>query len=203
MNSSHPRLPFGTFASVNKMEGTTGNTNNAMVSRTRLGICLGPTGNEQGTYKFLHLRTGNAFKGDVFTGLPMTQDVSDRVVELARTKQPGLVFLDGRKQIIPDTIDQEDTDEDDDNFDDYASATGDSDASDDETLYYHADADVDLDDFDDIYPTTNVIGPNVNSIDDNDAVSLPIATHIEREGVDDGGEDEMVHPEIEGVPLEN
>ena len=135
MNSSHLHLPFGTFASVNKMEGTTGNTNNAMVSRTRLGICLGPTGNEQGTYKFLHLRTGNAFKGDVFTGLPMTQDVSDRVVELARTKQPGLVFLDGREQIIPDIIDQEDTDEDDDNFDDYASATGNSDASDDETLY--------------------------------------------------------------------
>jgi len=50
---------------------------------TILAICLGPTGNIQGTYSFLNLLTGLMIKRRCFTELPAPDSVIDRVVALA------------------------------------------------------------------------------------------------------------------------
>jgi hypothetical protein len=46
-----------------------------MVSRTVDGICLGPTGNIQGAYKFLSLLTNRVIQARSFTCLPMPNEV--------------------------------------------------------------------------------------------------------------------------------
>jgi hypothetical protein len=50
----HCRIPFGAFCEVHANPDIT----NTMEPRTRWGICLGPTGNLQGSYKFMSLTTG-------------------------------------------------------------------------------------------------------------------------------------------------
>ena len=51
----HCKVPFGGYAQVYVKQV---NTNDVMTSRTVGGISLGPTGNMQGTYKFVSLETG-------------------------------------------------------------------------------------------------------------------------------------------------
>ena len=46
-------------------------------------ICLGPTGNFQGSYHFLNLLTGLVIKRSAFFELPAPQSVIDRVTTLA------------------------------------------------------------------------------------------------------------------------
>ena len=50
----HCKIPFGAYAHVNQYS----TPRNSDKPRTVATICLGPTGNAQGTYKFLSLRTG-------------------------------------------------------------------------------------------------------------------------------------------------
>jgi hypothetical protein len=52
--NKHCKLPFGTYVETHEMNTPT----NTMKERTRVAICLGPTANFQGSYKFLCLRTG-------------------------------------------------------------------------------------------------------------------------------------------------
>jgi hypothetical protein len=54
-----------------------------MESRTTGAICLGSTGNAQGTYRFLSLRTGQIVVRRAWTELPVPRDVVDRLNELA------------------------------------------------------------------------------------------------------------------------
>lgn len=57
---THCRAQFGAYCIVyNEPDATTTNTMNL---RTRNGICLGPTGNFQGTFKFLDLDTLTVIK---------------------------------------------------------------------------------------------------------------------------------------------
>jgi hypothetical protein len=49
----HCKVPFGACCEVHVDLDIT----NTMEPRTRWGICLGPTGNMQGSYKFLSLST--------------------------------------------------------------------------------------------------------------------------------------------------
>ena len=55
-----------------------------MQARTLGAICLGPTGNSQGSYKFMNLRTGRRITRRKWTNLPMPQEVIDRVNELGK-----------------------------------------------------------------------------------------------------------------------
>ena len=76
----HCRLPFGAYAQVHA-DNT--QSNSAMISRTIGAICLGPTGNIQGTYKFMSLLTGRLIKARSFTPLPMPEEVIKQVEEMA------------------------------------------------------------------------------------------------------------------------
>jgi hypothetical protein len=68
----HCRIPFGGYAQVHAEPKP---TNDALLSRTVGGISLGPTGNIQGTYKFLSMLTGCLIQARSFTPLPMPSDV--------------------------------------------------------------------------------------------------------------------------------
>jgi hypothetical protein len=72
------RIPFGAYAQVHDDPSIT----NAMESRTTGAISLGMTGNIQGTYSFLHLRTGEIIDRWTWNELPIPSDVIDRVDEL-------------------------------------------------------------------------------------------------------------------------
>ncbi len=50
----HCKVPFGAYCEVHVDPDIT----HTMEPRTKWGICLGPTGNMQGSYKFLSLSTG-------------------------------------------------------------------------------------------------------------------------------------------------
>jgi hypothetical protein len=73
------RIPFGAYAQVHDDQSIT----NTMESRTTGAISLGGTGNIQGTYKFLSLRSGEIVVRRTWTELPVPQDVIERVEELA------------------------------------------------------------------------------------------------------------------------
>ena len=51
----HCKLAFGAYAQVHEETFST----NSQQARTMGAICLGPSGNLQGGYKFMNLRTGN------------------------------------------------------------------------------------------------------------------------------------------------
>ena len=87
----HCRIPFGGYAQVYARQV---NTNNVMVSRTVGGISLGPTGNMQGTYKFISLETNRIIKGRKFTVLPMPDDVITTVNKLGKDNIDNIVLRD-------------------------------------------------------------------------------------------------------------
>jgi hypothetical protein len=64
----HCKVPFGAYCEVHVNPDIT----NTMEPRTRWEICLGPTGNMQGSYKFLSLSTGNKVTRRKFTEMLIT-----------------------------------------------------------------------------------------------------------------------------------
>jgi hypothetical protein len=76
----HCRISFGAYA---KVHANNTQSNSAMISRTVGAIALGPTGNIQGTYKFMSLLTGKLIKARAFTPLPMPEEVIKQVEEMA------------------------------------------------------------------------------------------------------------------------
>jgi hypothetical protein len=69
---------------------------NTTEPRTRWGICLGPTGNLQGSYKFMLLSTGKKIKRRKFTEMQITESVIKQVSKWVSTDQgiSGLTFMD-------------------------------------------------------------------------------------------------------------
>ena len=76
---THCRMPFGDYAQVHENE----QPRNSMAERTLGAICLGPVDNVQGGYKFMSLRTGKKIKRYAWTPIPMTNEVINRVIEIA------------------------------------------------------------------------------------------------------------------------
>jgi hypothetical protein len=76
-----------------------------MQARTLGVICLGPTGNFQGSYKSLNIRTGQRITCRKWTDLPMPQEVIDRVNELGKANgHPELLtFYDRKGHLIGET----------------------------------------------------------------------------------------------------
>jgi hypothetical protein len=54
---------------------------NTMEPRTKWGICMGPTGNLQGSYKFMSLTTGKKIAWRKFTEMPMTEAVIKQIMK--------------------------------------------------------------------------------------------------------------------------
>jgi hypothetical protein len=65
-----------------------------MEPRTKWVICLGLTGNRQGSYKFMSLTTGNKIIRRNFTKIPVTESIIKHVKEMAAKDrlQKGLSF---------------------------------------------------------------------------------------------------------------
>jgi hypothetical protein len=86
----HCKVPFGAYCEVHVNPDIT----NMMEPRTRWGICLGPTGNMQGSYKFLSLSTRNKVTQRKFTEMPMTDGVIRMVDSLGKKERckSGLSF---------------------------------------------------------------------------------------------------------------
>ncbi|MCE2996668.1 MAG: hypothetical protein LW863_13795 [Flammeovirgaceae bacterium] len=86
----HVRIPFGAYAQTHEEH------NNNMDPRTVGAICLGPTGNAQGSHYFFSLSTGRILTRTRFTELPMPADVIDRVSNIGRQQgmPKSLTFAD-------------------------------------------------------------------------------------------------------------
>jgi hypothetical protein len=73
----HCRTPFGAYCEVHADPDIT----NTMEPRTRWGICLGPTGNWQGSYIFMSQTTGKRIVRRKFTEMPITDSVKKQVAK--------------------------------------------------------------------------------------------------------------------------
>jgi hypothetical protein len=86
-----------------------------MSERTQPAICLGPTANFQGSYKFLSLRTGKRTTRKQFKELPMPDSIIKRVEAMAEREQQNktITFSDRSGNEITNLYDSpaEDTDE--------------------------------------------------------------------------------------------
>ena len=96
------RLPFGSYVQVHGEPSP----KNSPTARTIVAITLGPTGNLQGGYKLLNLRTGKKITRRNWTHLPMSIEVIRRVNEIGTAQgQPTLItFQDchGHDNNVPD-----------------------------------------------------------------------------------------------------
>jgi hypothetical protein len=87
----HYKTPLGAYCEVY----TDPDITNTIEPRTKWGICLGPTGNMQGSYKFMSLSTGKKIVKRKFTEMPMTESVMRQIDKWAKRDraQNGLMFL--------------------------------------------------------------------------------------------------------------
>ena len=72
------KLAFGAYTQIHKENLPT----NSQQAWTMGAICLGPSGNLQGGYKFMNLRTGKKLTCRRWTALPMPQEGIDRINKL-------------------------------------------------------------------------------------------------------------------------
>jgi hypothetical protein len=88
----HCKTPFGAFCEVH----TDPDITNTMEPRARWGICLGPTGNLQGSHKFMPLTTGKRIMRCKFAKMPLTDSVKKQVAKWASKDRAimGLKFMD-------------------------------------------------------------------------------------------------------------
>jgi hypothetical protein len=96
-------IPFGADAEVHEERNIT----NTMDARTQPDICLGPTANFQGSYKFLLLQTGKRITRKQFKELPMPSSIIKRVEAMAiKEKQDKTItFYDRSGTPITDLYD--------------------------------------------------------------------------------------------------
>ncbi len=95
--SHHCRALFGSYCKTHEENSPT----NSMQSRTMSAICLGPTGNMQGTYSFLNLTMGHVVKCCRFHEIPAPDLVIKRVNDLASTNGVSSTLVFANRQKIP------------------------------------------------------------------------------------------------------
>jgi hypothetical protein len=81
--NKHCQIPFGVYVEVHEDRNIT----HTMSERTQPAICLGPTANFQGSYKFLSLRTGKRITRKQLKELPMPDSIIKRVEAMAEREQ--------------------------------------------------------------------------------------------------------------------
>ena len=108
--SEHCRCPFGAYVQTHE-EGY----NKTDTERSLDAICLGPTGNSQGTYNFMNLATGMKIKRRKWTELPVSDWVIKRVNDLGKKdkNEKELTFRNRSKQIVDDDTSETDGFDDD------------------------------------------------------------------------------------------
>jgi hypothetical protein len=117
--AKHCKLPFGAYAEAHEEYPQT----NTMTEGTRAVICLGPTGNFQGSYKMMCITTGRKVTCKQFKELPMPDSVVKRIEAISSKEKQDkvLVFTDRHTNPIGDDDDTAGvdipTDNDDDNND--------------------------------------------------------------------------------------
>jgi len=94
--SKHCRAQFGEYVEVHEEPNPT----NSMATRGMPAIVLGPTGNQQGTYKFMSLATGKKIKRREFTKYPMPDSVIKRVETLGHKAGAGVFDFSDRNGIL-------------------------------------------------------------------------------------------------------
>ncbi len=93
----HCKSPFGTYCENHDELVPT----NTTVTHSTPAIVLGPTGNLQGTYKFLSLATGKKVKRRAFTPYPMPDSVIKKVKVYGKsTTLPGIFDFADRNGIL-------------------------------------------------------------------------------------------------------
>jgi hypothetical protein len=75
----HCRAPFGSYCETHEDP----DIKSMLDPRTKWEICMGPTGNLQGSYKFLSLSTGKKVIRRKFMEMPITDSVIKKVEEMA------------------------------------------------------------------------------------------------------------------------
>ncbi len=75
----HCKTPLGAYCEMH----TDPDITNTMESRTKWGICMGPTGKLQRSYKFMSLTTGKKIARCKFTEMPMTEAVMKQIKKWA------------------------------------------------------------------------------------------------------------------------
>ncbi len=93
----HCCAPFGAYCETHEDNEPT----NSMQSRALPTICLGPTGNFQGSYHFLNLLTGLVIKHCACFELPAPQSVIDRVTTLALKLGVSRELIFANRNCIP------------------------------------------------------------------------------------------------------
>jgi Reverse transcriptase (RNA-dependent DNA polymerase) len=91
-------LEFGAYCQVHAHD----TPRNSMKPRTIGAICLGPTGNDQGGYKFMNLATGLKITAFKWEALPVTAQVIKRVTALGKTQPKLLTFYDRSGHALED-----------------------------------------------------------------------------------------------------
>ena len=92
------RLPTGAYCQVHEEELP----RNSQKARTLGAICLGPTGNDQGGYKFMSLKTEEKITRYSWDELPMPDSVIARVNKLAKDQPEDLIFTNKKGELIGD-----------------------------------------------------------------------------------------------------
>ena len=94
----HLKLQFGQYCQVHEDETVT----NTQRPRTAGAISMGPSGNTQGGFKFLSLKTGKKLVRRNWDALPMPDSVIARVNELGKDQPELLTFTDRQGRPIGD-----------------------------------------------------------------------------------------------------
>lgn len=97
--NKHCKMEFGEYAQVHEEH------DNSMSTRTVGALAMRPTGNSQGGHLFYSLNTGRILNRNNWTPLPMPKEVIDRVHDLAKKANNGIIVTDRHNNEI---IDEED-----------------------------------------------------------------------------------------------
>jgi hypothetical protein len=93
--AKHCKLPFGAYAEAHEEYPQT----NTMAPRTRGVICLGPTGNFQGSYKMVCHQTRRKLTRKQFQELPMPDSIIKRIEAIAaKEKQENVLVFSNRNE---------------------------------------------------------------------------------------------------------
>jgi hypothetical protein len=93
-DANHCKLPFNAYVEAHE-ENLPYNTMN---ERTQCTICMGPTSNFKGSYKFMCLKTGQQITRKQFLEILLPADVIKRVEAITlRNNQSGELLFTGRQ----------------------------------------------------------------------------------------------------------
>ena len=91
-------LQYGEYCQVHEHD----TPRNSEKARTKAAICMGPTGNKQGGYRFMSIRSGKKITRYSYDRVPMPDTVIARVNELGKDQPKHLTFLDRKGRVIGD-----------------------------------------------------------------------------------------------------